>query len=235
MGRPLHELSSCKRKSSRAMKNERVRILLERQKEQFLSEFRTEIQKHEFQDVSDRNSIQELNEIVESQRREIDHIIAGDEQLRLDQLLLHDHLSEQNLDLREAHVKSLHEMEKLKRFQGSRLDESSRRRLIENQDTINGLKARIQELQNEGNCLIDSKVFKDDESVRSGHSHVASQLVAFPPVRDLGGMLSFSLGMSRRNDGPSNICAWFIGNFFCNSSRVFFSTLSAGIDPLEVS
>ena len=71
-----------KRKSSRKMENERIRILLERQKEQILAEVRTEIQKHEFQAESDRRSIQELNGIIESQRREIDHTIASDEQLR---------------------------------------------------------------------------------------------------------------------------------------------------------
>ena len=71
-----------KRKSSREMENERIRILLERQKEQILSEVRTEIQKHEFQADSGRRSIQELSGIIESQRREIDHTIAGDEQLR---------------------------------------------------------------------------------------------------------------------------------------------------------
>ena len=102
-----------------------------------------------FQADSDRRSIQELHGIIESQRREIDHAIAGDEQLRRDQLLLHEQLSEQNGDLGEAHIKSLHEMLELKRFQGSRFDESSRRRLIENQDTINELTARIQEQQNE--------------------------------------------------------------------------------------
>ena len=73
-GRPECELSSHqKRKSSREMENERTRILLEeRQKEQILAEVRTEIQKHEFQADSDRRSIQELNGIIESQRREID-------------------------------------------------------------------------------------------------------------------------------------------------------------------
>ena len=55
MERPVHELSSCqKRKSSREMESERTRILLERQKEQILSEVRTEIQKHEFQADSER-------------------------------------------------------------------------------------------------------------------------------------------------------------------------------------
>ena len=117
-GGPVYELSSCqKRKSSREMENERIRILIERQKKQILAEVRSEIQKHEFQADSDRRSIQGLNGIIESQRREIDHTIASDEELRRDQLLLQEQLSEQNRDLREAHIKSLHEMEELKRFQ----------------------------------------------------------------------------------------------------------------------
>ena len=105
------------------MENERIRILLERKKEQILAEVRTEIQKHEFQPDSDRGSIQELNGIIESQRREIDHTIASDKQLRRDQLLLQEQLSEQNRDLREAHIKSLHEMEELKSVQELRIDE----------------------------------------------------------------------------------------------------------------
>ena len=94
------------------MENETIRILLERQKEQILAVFRAEIQKHEFQADSERRSIQELNGIIESQRREIDHALAGGEQLRRDQLLLHEQFSEQNRDLCEAHEKSLSEMEK---------------------------------------------------------------------------------------------------------------------------
>ena len=77
------------------MESERIRILLERQKEEILAEVRTEIQKHEFQADSDRRSIQELNGVLESQRREIDHTIASDEQLRRDQLLLQEQVSEQ--------------------------------------------------------------------------------------------------------------------------------------------
>ena len=88
------------------MENETIRILLERQKEQILADFRAKIQKHEFQADSDRRSIQELNGIFESQRREIDHTIASDEQLRRDQLLLQEQLSEQNRDLREARMSS---------------------------------------------------------------------------------------------------------------------------------
>ena len=66
-------------------------------------------------------------------------------------------------------------MEELKRVQELRIDESSRRRLVENHDTINELTARIQELQNEVTCTNDSRDFKDAESVHSGLSHVPSQ------------------------------------------------------------
>ena len=153
----MHELSSlstCSReKPCRDSENEQIRILFERQKEHILDDFRAEIQKHEFQADSGRRSIQELNGIIESQRREIDHALAGDEQLRRDQLLLHEQLSEQNRDLRDTHMKSLNEMEELKRFQGSTFDEFSRRRLIEDRDTILELTVTIQELQNEVNCM----------------------------------------------------------------------------------
>ena len=59
-------------------------------------------------------------------------------------------------DLREAHIKRLHEMEELERVQELRIDESSKRRLIDNQDTIGELTARIQEFQTEVNCVNDS-------------------------------------------------------------------------------
>ena len=106
------------------MENERIKILLERQKEQIIAEVRTEIHKHEFQADSGKRSIHKLNGIIESQRREIDYTLASDEQLRRHQLLLQEHLSEQNRDLREDHIQSLHEMKELKRVQELRIDES---------------------------------------------------------------------------------------------------------------
>ena len=127
-------------------------------------------------------------------------------------------LSEQNRDLREAHMKSLNEMEELKRFQGSTFDEFSRKRLIEDRDTILELTAKIRELQNEVNCMNDSKDFKDAESVRSGLSHVPSQPALLRLFHDPGGMLSFPGGMLSRNDKPPSI--WDThgksGNVFAN-------------------
>ena len=126
-------------------------------------------------------------------------------------------------------------MEELKRFQGSTFDDFSRRKLIDDRGTIVELTAMIQELQNEVNCVNDSRDFKDAESGRSGHSHVPSQPAFFPPFRDPGGMPSSSLGMPSRNDRPPDI--WDThgksGNAFCESNGVFFSTLSASDQSLD--
>ena len=68
------------------------------------------------------------------------------------------------------------------------------------------------------NCVNDSRDFQDAESVRSGHSHVTSQPVSFPPHPNPGGMLSRSIGMPSRKDGPPSI--WdthgMSGNVFAN-------------------
>ena len=173
-----------------------------------------------------------MNGIIESQRREIDRTLQCHEQLRRDQLLLHQQFSEQSRDLRKAHMKSLDEMEELKRFQGSTFDEFSTRRLIENQDTILEITARIQELQKEGNCLNDSGDFKDAESVRSGLFHVPSQPATLPSFRDPGGMQSRSVGMLSRNDKPPDI--WHThgksGNVFVNPPASSSSPYSQGFN-----
>ena len=162
-------------------------------KSRFSLTVKQRFKKHEFQADYDRRSIQKLNEMIESQRGEICRAHQGDQQLRRDHQLLHEQLVEQNRDLREAHMKSLNEMEDLKRFQVSTLDTIARRKLVEDQDTVLELTGKIHELQNEINCMNDSRDFKGAESVRSGQSHVTSQPASFPPHPDPGGMLSRSL------------------------------------------
>ena len=73
----------------------------------------------------------------------------AEEVQRRDQQLLQGQLLQQNWELREAHQKSLSEMEELKKFQSSTFDTIARRRLAEDQDTILELSVRKQELQNE--------------------------------------------------------------------------------------
>ena len=55
------------------------------------------------------------------------------------------------------------------------------------------------------NCMNDSKDFQDVESVRSGNSHVTSQQVSLPPHPNPGGMLSCSIGIPSRREGPPSI------------------------------
>ena len=113
----------------------------------------------------------------------------------------------QNWDLLEARDKRFKEIEELKKFQSSTFDTIARRRLVEDQDTILELTGKIQELQNEINCMNDSKDFQD-----------ASQSVSFPPHPIPGGLLSGSIRMPSRREGPPSI--WdtqsISGNVFAN-------------------
>ena len=162
----------------------------------------------------------EWNDRVE--KEEICRAHQGDDRRRQDQQLLHEQLLKQILDLREVHEKSLIEMEELKRFQGSTFDTIARRKVVEDRDTILEHTGKIQELQNEINCMNDSRDFQDAESVRSGHFHVTSQPVSFPLHPDPGGMLSRSIGMPSCREGPPSI--WdtrgISGNVFANPARL---------------
>ena len=62
-------------------------------------------------------------------------------------------------DFREVHQQNLTEIE-LRKFQSSTVDTLARRKLIEDQNTIMELSGRLQELQNEVNCMNDSKDFQ---------------------------------------------------------------------------
>ena len=180
-----------------------IRTLLDNQKEQILAECQARISQHEFQ-------------------------AARAEE---DQQLLQEQLLQQNLELREAHQRSLTEMEELRKFQSSTFDTIARRKLIE--DTILELSGRVQELQNEVNCMNDSKDFQDAESVRSGNSHVTNQPMLFPKHPILEGMLRPSFVSPRRKEGPPIIWdAHGISGPFCKSTCIFISSLSSRIESM---
>ena len=119
--------------------NAQIRTLLEEQRQTIIAEYREKVSHHELQAAH-----------AEEERR-----------------LLQGQLWRQKLEFREAHQQSLTEMEELRKFQSSTFDTIARRKLIEDQNTILELSGREQELQNEVNCMNDSKHFQDAESVRS--------------------------------------------------------------------
>ena len=132
--------------------------------------------------------------------------------------ILKEELWRQKKDYREVHQQNLTEMEELRKFQSSTFDTLARRKLIEDQNTIMQLSGRLQELQNEVNCMIDSKDFQYAEPVRSGHFHVTSQPMLFPKHPVFEGMLRPSFVSPRRKEGPPDI--WdtpgISGNVFAN-------------------
>ena len=93
-------------------------------------------------------------------------------------------------------------MEELRKFQSSTFDTHAK--LIEDQNIME-LSGRLQELQNEVNCMNDSKDFQDAESVRSGNSHVTSQPMFFPRHPTPEGLLRPSFVSPRRKEGLPDI------------------------------
>ena len=211
-------LSVCRRRQCQQSCQEvQIRTLLDKQKEQILAECQARINRYLFQAAYDRRSLLKLGEIVDSQLEELHCARAGEVQKR-DQQLLQEQLLQHNFELRQAHQKSLTEMEELRKFRSSTFDTFTRRRVFEDQDTILELFGRIQELQNEINCMNDSKEFQDAESIRSGNSHVTSRPVSCPPHPIPEGMLCRSFGVPSRREGPPSVrdTHGFSGNVLAN-------------------
>ena len=103
--------------------------------------------------------------------------------------ILQGELLRQQQDFREVHHQDLIKMKELQKFQNSTFDEFTKQKFIEDQKAIMELSGRLQELQNEVNCMSDSKNFQDAESVRSGNSHVTSQPGVFPKHPPFEGLL----------------------------------------------
>ena len=126
-------------------------------------------------------------------------------------------------------------MEELRKFQSSTFDTLARRKVIEDQNTIMELSGRLQELQNEVNCMNDSKDFQDAESVRSGNSHVTNQPMLFPTHPIPEGMLRPSFVSPRRKEGPP--CIWdthgISGNVFANPHASSSAPYPQELNPWE--
>ena len=167
-----------------------IRTLLEEQRQTILAECHARASHHELQAAQ-----------AEEERR-----------------LLQGQLWQQKLEFREAHQRNLTEMEELWKFQSSAFDAVARRKLIEDQNTILEFSGRVQELQNEVNCMNDSEDFQDAESVRSGNSHVTGRPVSFPTHPIPEGMLRHFFVTPSRREGPPSI--WdthgISGNVFAN-------------------
>ena len=145
--------------------------------------------------------------------------------------ILQGELLRQQQDFREVHLQNLKKMKELQKFRNSAVDEFTRQKFIEDQKIIIELSGRLQELQNEVNCMNDSKGFQDAESVRSGNSHVASPPGVFPRHPPFEGMLRPSFISQPPNEKPPNIwdTSGISGNVFANPQAS-----SSALDPQEL-
>ena len=154
------QVSSVQETQRHSSESEQIRTLLDRQSEQILADCQAENTKTRIPGRLrwKKYSKNEWNDRVTKKKFRAHQ---GYEQHRRDQQLLHEQLLKQNRDLREAQMKSLNEMEELKRFQCSTFDTIVSRKLVEDQDIILELTGKMQELQNEVNCMNDSRDFQD--------------------------------------------------------------------------
>ena len=174
--------------------------------------------------VGESNSSAQIRTLFDQQRQmiiaecceKVSHHELQAARAEQDRQILQEESWRQQKDFREVHQQNLTEMEDLRKFQSSTFDTHAK--LIEDQNTIMELSGRLQELQNEVNCMNDSKDFQDAESVRSGNSHVTSQPMLFPKHPIPEGMLRPLFVSPSRKEGPPDI--WdtpgISGNVFAN-------------------
>ena len=132
--------------------------------------------------------------------------------------ILQEELLRQQQDFREVHQQDLVKMKELQKFQNSTFDEFTRQKFIEDQKTIMELSGRLQELQNEVNCMNDSRDFRDAESICSGNSHVTSPPGVFPRHPPFEGLLKPAFISQRETEEPPNIrdTSGISGNVFAH-------------------
>ena len=126
-------------------------------------------------------------------------------QAEQDSRILQEELLRQQQDFREVHQQDLMKMKELQNFQNSTFDEFAQKKFIEDQKIIMELSGRLQELQNEVNCMNDSRDFRDAESICSGNSHVTSPPGLFPRHPPFEGLLKPAFISQRQTEEPPNI------------------------------
>ena len=127
------------------------------------------------------NCISELQQQTYAQRLELQDAQYGFVESRREQVRLQEELSMKEKVLRDAQIRSMHEMGEMKRAQELRVDEVSVQKLRENHETSQQLTSQLQQTQEQMNSMSDSGDFQDAESNYSGRlSHVSSQPVLIP-------------------------------------------------------
>ena len=133
-----------------------VKSFLEEHRHYMLAEAKSEVRKHEIRTDYLDSTVRDLQRL-DSNRLEISCTNQGYEESRKEQARLHEELAQRERVLRETQVRSIHEVEELKKAQEMRVDEISIHKLRQSHVTIQELTSQIQELQERVNFLNDSR------------------------------------------------------------------------------
>ena len=126
---------------------EATRLVLEEQRDHLLEEAKSEILKQECKVGLRKTSTREFQRQTHSNRLEMDYVNHGYEESRREQVRLQEELIGHERALRDTRIKSIHEVEELRRSQELRIDEFSRNELRESHATFQELTSQIQKLQ----------------------------------------------------------------------------------------
>ena len=160
--------------------------LLERNKDHWLNQARSDLAKQELHVESLKKYIGELQRQTEEQRLALQDAQYGFVKSRREQVRLLEELSTKEKVLRNTQIRNMREMGEIKRAQEQGADEVSVQKLMENHETIQQLTSQLQQMQEQMNSMNDSGECQDVESNDSGRlSHVSSQLVMIPSSRSL--------------------------------------------------
>ena len=169
----------------RNLKSAQSQFPLVTQPKRMISQTRGSVQERIAEERESSNA--QIRTMLDEQRRTIvaeysDKVLHHEllaAQAEQDRKILQEELLRQQQDFREVHQQDLMKLKELQKFQNSTFGEFAQK-FIEDQKIIMELSGRLQELQNEVNCMNDSKDFRDAESICSGNSHVASPPGLFP-------------------------------------------------------
>ena len=130
-----------------------MKSYLEEHEDYMLAQAKSEVRKQECRADFLDSSVRDLQRQLDSNRLEICCTNQGCEESRKEKARLHEELAQRERVLRDTQIRSIHEVEELKRAQEMRIDEFSRNELRESLATIQELTSQVPELQERMNYM----------------------------------------------------------------------------------
>ena len=161
-------------------------ILVEGNKDHLLNQAKSDLARKESHVESLNKCIDDLQKRTEVQDRALQDVQNEFVESRREQARLQAELIRKENALRDTQIRSMHELEKMKRAQKQQVDEISIQNLCENHETTLQLTSQLQQLPEQLSSVNSSGEFQDIETKYCGRlSHVSCQPEMIPSCRAL--------------------------------------------------